>query len=477
MELNLQQTVNRMKDLSDEIERLADKDELTPEQDVQLAESHEEFGALEHHRNGLIREEKLAEVRNVMAKVPGNVYKGDGFDADPIGEPDSAQTDRNDDPWNIEDMPARRRDPSAYDNEIRSRALSAIEKMPGSTPKRRETSTQLVEQYPSVAEFALGTTSPAYQRAFTKYLRYGDASAAHLLDDEQQALVRAMSLTDSAGGFLIPFQLDPTVIITSDGSMNEIRQVARQVIATGDIWNGVSSGEVSFSWDAEAAEVSDDATTFSQPAITIHKGQGFVPISVEAFADEPNVTQEVGRLLAAGKDTQDATAFATGTGSGQPFGIVVAVTAGALSSATTDVFAIADLYALHDALPARYRANGTWLANNAIYNRVRQFDTGGGGSLWVQLAFDQPATLLGKGAFEAEGMDGVINAGATNLVLLFGDFSNYVIADRVGMSLEVVPHLFATGANRPSGQRGFLAWYRLGADSVNDSAFELLDVT
>ncbi len=477
MELNYDQTVNRMKDLSEEVERLAAIDDPSPEQDVKLAETHAEFKGLESYRDGLIREEKLAEVRNVMAKVPGNVHKGDGFDADPIGEPGSAVVDRNEDPWNIDDMRARSLNPGAYDAEIRARAVSAVEKMPGSTPDRREVSAELVETHQSIAEYALATTAPAYQRAFTKFIKYGSQAASTFTNDEQEAMVRAMSLTDNAGGFMIPFQLDPTVILTSDGSVNEIRQIARQVIATGDIWYGVSSPEASWSWDAEAAEVSDDATTFAQPAITIHKGSGFIPISVEALADEPNVTQEIGRLLASGKDTQDATAFATGSGSSQPWGVVVAVTAESTASATTDVFAIADLYALHDALPARYRANGSWLANNSIYNDIRAFDTGGGGGLWVQLQFDQPANLLGKGAYEAEAMDGVIGAGDTNLVLIFGDFSNYVIADRVGMSLELVPHLVATGSNRPSGQRGFLAWYRVGADSVNDSAFEILDVT
>ncbi len=477
MELNLKQTVNRMKDISEEVERLSEKDELSPEQDIQLAEYHAEFKGLEGHRNGLIREEKLAEVRNVMANVPGNIHKGDGFDADPIGEPDSAVVDKNEDPWNIEDMRARSLDPGAWEDEIRARALSAVEKMPGSTDKRRETSAELVETYPSVARYALATSSPAYQRAFTKWLKHGDSAAASYTDDEQQALVRVMSLTTTEGGFMIPFQLDPTVIITSDGSFNQVRNVARQVIATGNIWNGISAGETSWSFDAEAAEVSDDASTFAQPTVVVHKAQGFVPISIEALADEANVTQEVGRLLASGKDTLESTSFTTGTGSDQPFGIVVAVTAQSTGSATTDVFAIADLYTIYGQLPARYRQNGTFMANNLIYSLIRQFDTGGGAGLWTTLGGGLPPELIGKRHVENEAMDGVLNAGATNLVLLFGDFSNYVIADRIGMTVELIPHLFATGSNRPSGSRGIYAYYRVGADSVNDSAFEILDVT
>ncbi|KKM82195.1 hypothetical protein LCGC14_1322070, partial [marine sediment metagenome] len=399
-----------MEDLNDKVETLVAKgDDLTENQDIQLTEYHAEFDALESHRLQLVREEKLAEVRNVMAKVPGNVHKGDGFDADPIGEPGSAVVDKNEDPWAIEDMRARSLDPGSLADEIRARALSAVEKMPGSTSKRRETSAELVERYPSVARYALATSAPAYQRAFTKWLTHGDKATGAYTDDESQAVARAMSLTDNAGGYLIPFQLDPTVIITSDGSLNEIRQVARQVIATGDVWNGVAAGATPWSFDAENAEVSDDASTFSQPTVQVHVAQGFVPISIEALADEANVTQEVGRLLAFGKDDLEATAFTTGSGSDQPWGIVVAVTAEATSSATTDVFAIADLYTIYGQLPARHRKNGTWMANNLIYSLIRAFDTQGGAGLWTQLAGDRPAELIGRPVIESEVMDGVIN--------------------------------------------------------------------
>jgi HK97 family phage major capsid protein len=291
---------------------------------------------------------------------------------------------------------------------------------------------------------------------------------------------RAMSLTDTAGGFLVPFQLDPTVIITSAGSRNDIRSKARQVVATGDVWNGVSSGAVSWSWDAEGAEVSDDTTTFAQPAITVHKAAGFVPITIEAMQDEANVAQEVGRLHAFGKDTLEADAFATGSGSGQPFGIVTALagTSSEINAATDDVFAIADVRSLYNALPARHRANAAWLANNSIYTLIRAFDTGGGGGFWANLNGDRPEQLLGRDVLEAEGMDGVVTtAGAvSNFVLCFGDFENYVIADRIGMTVEFIPHLFHTSNNRPSGQRGWYAHTRMGADSVNDNAFRLLDV-
>ncbi|MGH8627866.1 MAG: phage major capsid protein, partial [Gammaproteobacteria bacterium] len=297
-----------------------------------------------------------------------------------------------------------------------------------------------------------------------------------------KTLARAMSLTDSAGGYLVPFQLDPTVIITANGSVNQIRQVARQVVALGDVWNGVSAGAVSWSYDAEAAEVSDDAPTFAQPSIPVYKAQGFVPISIEALQDSANVTQEVGRLLAFGKDVLEANAFALGTGTGMPTGIVTALTgtASEVNEVGTNVFGIGDVYNLHGLLPARYRnmPSTSWMANTLVYNLVRQFDTAGGAGLWAYIGDDRPASLMGKRVIESEDMDGTpLTAASSNRILIFGDFENFVVADRLGTTVEFIPHLFHPTNNRPTNQRGWLAYMRHGSDSVNDAAFRMLSVT
>jgi len=469
--------VKRLKDINDETARLADKDTLSREDEAVFASYSAEFAELEAEQKLLHRNAQARHIRKA-ADMPGRTLNGD-LNTDPFGEIESIETRIKNDPWDLSEMRAYPDDPKAQTSELRSRAMSAIEKMEGASDPRREAATKLLarwdDQNGSIARLVIATSSPDYMSFWAKSLRYG--TAAVFTDGERNAAARAMSLTDTEGGFLVPFQLDPTVIITDDGSLNEIRNVARQVVATGDVWNGVSSAAVAFSWVAEAVESTDDATTFAQPAITIFKGNGFVPISIEALADEANVTGEIANLLAFGKNVQDAAAFATGSGTGQPFGIVTALTGGAseADSATTDVYAIADLYATQGNLPARYRPGASWLANNAIYNLTRQFAEPSG--LWVDVGADRPAQLVGKPAFESEDMDGTITALATNNVLIFGDFSNYVIADRVGMTVETIPHLFATANNRPTGQRGFYAFYRLGADSVNDGAFSMLDVT
>lgn len=452
-------------------------------------------GQIESHNTEITQmrdrhDRALALVRS--AGQPGSgmlIERGDGggdYDRDPIRDHrDSDAKFRGKDPWDLRGLQTFGRDPGETASELRARALSAVERMPGANDTVRENATAIIERYDSpdskIARHALVTSDPAYLRAWSKMAR---SEQYALTDVEQRALqeaehFRAMSLTDSAGGFLVPFQLDPAVVVTSGGSYSEIRSVARQVIATGDVWNGVSSAAIQWSWDAEGAEVSDDAPAFAQPSIPIYKAQGFVPTSVEALQDMANITEEIGKLFAEGQQDLEAVAFITGSGSGQPTGIVTALTgtASVLNAAADDTFALSDVYNLQGALPAKWRRNASWLANNLIYSRIRQFDTSGGGGFWTDMNADRPPRLLGRNAIEAEAMDGTITtSGAVhNYAAIFGDFQNFVVATRLGMTVELIPHLFGA-TRRPTGQRGWLAWYRVGSDSINDSAFRMLDV-
>jgi HK97 family phage major capsid protein len=61
-------------------------------------------------------------------------------------------------------------------------------------------------------------------------------------------------------------------------------------------------------------------------------------------------------------------------------------------------------------------------------------------------------TLLGRPTHEASFMDGTI-AASKNL-LIYGDFSNFVVTQRVGATVELIPHLFSPNSLWPTGQRG-----------------------
>jgi HK97 family phage major capsid protein len=331
------------------------------------------------------------------------------------------------------------------------------------------------------------TGSEHYEAAFCKLLV--DPSRGHLrwspsegeafrvveaLRDEQ----RAMSTTDSAGGFLAPLVGDPSILISSGGNTNPLRTISRVVQTISDSWNGISSAGVTAEWLAEASDAADASPTLAQPSVPVYKASCFVPFSFEIGQDAMNFMQELGKLLADGYDQLTATAFTVGTGSGQPTGIVTALIASSptsiVNTAGSNVLAAGDVYALQNALPPRFQPNAQWAANLTILNELRQMETTNG-SLKFPALQDNPPMLLGRPANESSNMDGTYGSGE-NYTLIYGDFSQFVIVDRFPSQVELLPNL--VGANRrPTGQRGAFLWARVGSDSVVDNAFRVLDVT
>ncbi|WP_051153382.1 phage major capsid protein [Nocardia niigatensis] len=335
--------------------------------------------------------------------------------------------------------------------------------------------------------WAIAAGSPAYERAFGKLL--ADPERGHMLFDEQEAAAfraveslkteqRAMGIASGAtGGFMVPLVLDPSVILTNSGSVNPLRQIARVVQTVGSQWRGVTSAGVTAEWTAEATEFADASPTLASPNIPVYKGDAFVPFSFELAMDGAEFIGELTELLVDAAEQLNAQAYTVGTGSGQPTGIVTALAnAGGSTIVTgsgTHVLAKADLFALQNALPPRSQSKAAWNANLTTINSVRQFETTNG-ALEFPEARNNPPMLLGRSLHENSAMSG-INAVAHNYIAIYGDFKQFVIVDRIGSTLEMVPHLF--GANRrPNGQRGAILWYRTGSDITNANAFRMLDV-
>lgn len=334
-----------------------------------------------------------------------------------------------------------------------------------------------------VSRWVTDSGSTAYRSAFAKLVMFGESRAAlewtaaerdaydrvARLKQEQ----RAMSLTDSAGGFLVPFQLDPTVNIVSAGSTNPLLDISRVVTTYTDAWHGVSSSGVVASWDAEGTEVSDDSPVLAEPTVPNFKLQAFVPFSVELQGDAVALVSEIGKLLSDGALQLLNQSLTVGSGTGEPTGIVTALAGGAsvVNAGTAGTLAAADVYALQNTLGPRWQANASWVANLAVLNALRQMETANGALKFPSLQ-DSTPTLLGRRVYELSNMDNTVAAGKH--LAIYGDFgSGYLISQRVGSSVELVPHLFGDN-RRPTGQRGMLLWARWGADSINDAAFRML---
>ncbi len=305
----------------------------------------------------------------------------------------------------------------------------------------------------SLARRVIATSSKGYQREWTRYIKSGTVG---------REMERAASLSSGSGGYAVPVVLDPTVILVSSGVLNPIRQIARVESFVGNTYEFITSTGITASYGNEATEASDGAPALVQPIAYAEKAQAFVPMSIEIAEDWGAVQSAMGVMFSDAKDTLENVQFLQGLGhaSHAPQGLIAAGGATAVvSTATTAVVAAADLYSLEAALAPRWQARATFVGNRAVFQKIRQFDTAGGASLWVQLQNSNPPTLLGYDAhIWSSYSSATTTSGST--VLTLGDFSQFLIADRVGMNVEFIPHLFG-GSNRyPTGQRGLYCYWR-----------------
>ena len=371
---------------------------------------------------------------------------------------------------NIYDLGTLPRQEDQRVDELRDRALRAVDKsFPAGSQDKVEGLLRENDSEGNVAHRILTTNSPAYKRAFGKML----VGREHALTNEERT---ALSTSGAAGGYAVPSVVDPTVVLTSNGVINPIREMARVITITGNTWTGISSAGVTASYDAELAEVSDDSPTFSQPAANVEKAQAFIQYSIEIDGDWGALQSEMARLFADAKDTLESDKFLNGLGhsSQQPEGLLVGATGTQLTAANT-LMALSDLYALVESLAPRWRARAQFAGSYAAYNKTRQFDTAGGAALWVQLGDGTPARLLGYPNREWSGYSGAMTTSGSS-VLTFGDFGEFTIIDRVGMNVEFIPHLFATANNLPFGARGLYAYWRNTSDVRTAAAFKTLKI-
>lgn len=327
----------------------------------------------------------------------------------------------------------------------------------------------------SLARRILVTGSPTYDRAFGKAVTAG--STMGLTAEEQRALsLGGGTPAGEEGGFAVPYQLDPTVILTSDGVVDPLRQISRVVQITGKEWQGVTSAGATVSRSAEAIEVGDNSFVLEQPTVKAERVTGFVPFSFEVDQDWTAMRSEITNVLADAKMTEEASSFINGDGVAPNAEGLLTALAGGSSVVPTDgigAYSSVDLYALDDAMPPRYRSNATFLASKSVYNATRQLGSAtDGGDLWVRLAAGQPPELIGFPAREASEMPAYAEVGDLDYLVL-GDFRQFLIVDRIGMSVELVPHLFGAG-RRPTGQRGLLAVWRNNCKVLVPNAFRVL---
>jgi len=363
--------------------------------------------------------------------------------------------------------------------EVRSRAAQAIEMYAkrtdhwGMGDDAAQNATNLVQRTgkefgTAVARQVLVTGAPEYLAAFENYLSDPGGMSARA----------ALSLTPANGGYLVPFTLDPTIILTNAGSANPYRRLANVKTTTTNNWNGVTSAGVNAVWTLEGAVATDNTPTVGTLQITPQKATAYLFGSFEVLSDS-DFAQQLPELLADAKDRLEEGAFALGTGlAGQPKGLIPAGTV--LASAAGNALIGprgADVYALMAALPARFRgprARNAWVANLNTINELRNIPSFAGSFNSIVNDNGGEPTMLGRPFVESTSVVGTFANAAK--VLAFADMSQYYIVDRIGMSVVYDPIVLGAG-QLPSGQGAWYAFWRVGADAAVPTAIRVLSLT
>jgi len=373
--------------------------------------------------------------------------------------------------------------------EARDRALRVLDSRDaGDLSDAQKTQVEKMLRRDTVtARRILVTENEDYRTAWMKLV----TDAHPILTAEENRAVQAWyefralgDWTTTAGGFGIPVFIDPSIILTAQESGNPFLAIARQVTVNTNQWKGVSSAGVTWAFQTEAAAAADNSPTLAQPSVLVHMARGFIPYSIEVGMDYPGFASEMSGLLAAGYDELLVNKFTIGSGTGEPKGILTAISATSadrVKVTTGGSIGAPDPYNVWKALPQKYRRNASWLMSIGVNNAIRQI---GAANVFHGYTVNLPAgwadQLFNRPVYESAYMPDTTTWTTTaEGQAIVGDFSNFVVARNGGMSVELVPQLFqqvtaGSGPAVPTGQRGWFAYARIGSDSSNTAGFRVL---
>lgn len=318
-------------------------------------------------------------------------------------------------------------------------------------------------------------------KAFNSYLRTGRPNA----DMTALQVSNAQSEGSSAGGgYLVPsgfrqklvevrksyggFETEVDSFDTGDGAPIEYPTMD-DTANTGDI-------------TAESAAItSGNDLVFGTVTLGAYKytstgGGSNLPLRVPvellqdaAFDIEGLVSRALGVRIA----RKQAAHWITGTGVGQPFGVLASTLTGDNDLDVADVVDYDDLMDTYDALDAAYEPNAKWLMKKNTWSQIRGIvDTNGRPivqSSTEGISGTPEKRLLGFPVIIDESVP-TLSSAAITFPIAFGDFREAYVIRRVS-SLVVVVNPYNRASN---GEVEFTAWERADGNIQNRGAYKIV---
>lgn len=328
---------------------------------------------------------------------------------------------------------------------------------------------------------ARATQDAEYAKAYSAYLRYGHGG---IEPEDRKALqagwfdgknLRAQGTGTTAGGYFVPQGFRNRIVETLK-DFGQVRNVA-EVITTetgNDLpWPTVNDTANVGAILAENTQVTEQDVVLGQATLGAYVYTSkLVRVSLQLLQDSAfNLEEWLPRKLGERIGRATNAHFTTGTGTGQPDGVVTSATAGKTGATGQTVTVIYnDLVDLvHSIDPAYRNARSRFMAHDLSFAVIRKIrdDSGGSGlgrPIWEpSIQVGEPGSLLGYPLVANNDMP-VMAASAKSI--LFGDFrAYYVIREVLGIQQLRLEERYADFL-----QVGFLAFMRTDGTAQDTNA-------
>lgn len=274
--------------------------------------------------------------------------------------------------------------------------------------------------------------------------------------------------TDNEGGFFVPEEYRTTVIHDT-GVPGGVHRPRCTQITTG-LKDGYlpTLGSVTWAAIAEEAAYGDNTPTIGQVSFTIRKSGGKVKVSQELLEDaQANLPALLAQIFAESSGRYEDQQIVEGDGTTEPEGLRTTAGGDVLLASATAI-ALADLHNVYYTLPAQFRANAAWSTTSNVLADIDALDRVAA-TQSISAAIGQQ--WLGKpiAVFDGTGWDDAAAIAANEEIGAFGDFRNYYLIDRVGMTLRRDDSIYVD-----NDQVGFFARRRFDGRVGLSAAFRIV---
>lgn len=306
-----------------------------------------------------------------------------------------------------------------------------------------------------------GRASREYASAFWNMLRRGATPEAR----------NALQVgADSEGGYLAPDEFERRLIKALE-EQNVMRRLCTVITTeSGDRKIPVLASGGNAAWTAEEAAYNESDMSFDQVVIGAHKLTRVMKVSEELLNDsaidlEGIISEDFARCF--GEKEEEA--FLVGDGSNKPTGLLDASggMTGGITAASATAVTFDEIFDLYYALKSPYRGRAVWLMNDMSVKLLRKLKDQNNQYIWQpSVQAGQPDMIMGRPLYTSPFMP---QATSGNKAFVFGDLSNYWIADRQARNFRRLNELYAT-----TGQVGFLSMERVDGKLVLPEAVKAI---